>query len=331
MIEPGQSLGDEYVAERVLGEGGMGIVVAARPRTGTRRVAVKILRRGLLDGAEALQRFEHEARTLASLRSEHIVAILDLGELADGTPFMVMEYLDGADLGQLVAARGKPTIEQSVDWVTQAMTGLAEAHAHGLVHRDLKLGNLFLARASDGTEIVKLLDFGIAKSMSGGPALTKDGFFLGSPTTMSPEQLQASRKLDARTDIWALGAILYELIGGRAPFGGRSLEDQLRAILAGQRAPLHELRPGLPQGLESAIDACLEPDLERRMPSLVELARALVPFGPPSARERARRIEAALGGVSQAPPGRRSSHALQFALGFVLLAALTALALWALR
>jgi eukaryotic-like serine/threonine-protein kinase len=329
-IEPGQSLGDDYVAERVLGEGGMGIVVAARPRDGGRTVAVKVLRRGLLEGSEAVQRFEQEARTLASLQSEHIVTILELAALSDGTPFMVMEYLDGADLGQVVASRGRPSIEQAVDWVLQAMTGLAEAHARGLVHRDLKLANLFLARRADGSEIIKLLDFGIAKSM-GGPALTKEGFYLGSPSTMSPEQLQASRSLDVRADVWALGAILHELITGRPPFEGRSLEELLRAILAGRRPPLEALRPGLPRGLQAAIDGCLQPELERRTRSLAELAHAIAPFGSASARGQAARIESALGGSVPpvARPGRSWSSAWLFALGLALLTLAAALALWA--
>jgi eukaryotic-like serine/threonine-protein kinase len=328
-IEPGQRLGDKYVAERLLGEGGMGFVVAARALDGGRRVAVKILRQGLLDGAEAVQRFAHETRSLTSLRGEHVVAILDAGALDDGTPFMVMEYLDGANLAGVVQARGAPSIEQAVDWVMQAMAGLAGAHARGLVHRDLTLGNLFLAKRPDGSEVVKVLDFGLAKSMSGGPVLTKEGFYLGSPSTMSPEQLQSSRGLDARSDVWALGAVLHELIGGRPPFEARGLEEQLRAILAGRRAPLRELRPDLPPELEAAIDACLVPELERRMPSLAELARRLAPYGPPSARELERRIVATLGGNAAPEPDRSSSsNAWWVELGLVLVAAGLALAIW---
>jgi serine/threonine-protein kinase len=279
-VEPGTRIDDRYVVERVLGEGGMGIVVLARHEELDRKVAIKLVRRGLLDDDEAVQRFQLEARALASLGGDHVVRVLDVGRMQQGTPFMVMEYLQGADLGQIAKERGVLPIPEVVGWVLQAIAGLAEAHRAGIVHRDLKPGNLFLARRADGSELVKVLDFGIAKSLAGGPALTKEGFVMGSPSYMSPEQLQSSKKLDARTDIWALGAILYRLIGGEPPFGGKSLEQRLSAILAGRRRPLSALRPDVPPELERVIDGCLIPDADSRIPNLSVLAQRLAPFGP---------------------------------------------------
>lgn len=289
-IQPGEVIDGQYEVVRVLGEGGMGIVVEARDRELDRRVALKIVRRGLLDSDEAAQRFQLEARALASVHGPHAVRVFDVGRLADGTPYMVMEYLEGADLGAIGSERGPLPITLAVDWIVQACAGLAEAHRAGLVHRDLKPGNLFLARHGDGSELVKVLDFGVAKSVAGGPALTKDGFVLGSPDYMSPEQLQSSRTLDARTDVWALGAILYRLLTGRTPFLGGSLEQRLRAILADQRPPLSELRPEVPAGLEAVVDRCLIVDREQRMPSVAALARSLAPFASVGARELVGRI-----------------------------------------
>jgi serine/threonine-protein kinase len=202
---------------------------------------------------------------------------------------MVMEYLEGADLGQIAKQRAPLPIAIAVGYVLEAIAGLSEAHRAGIVHRDLKPGNLFLARRDDGSEIVKVLDFGIAKSLAGGPALTKEGFVLGSPNYMSPEQLQSSRSVDARTDVWALGAILYELLSGRPPFEGSSIEERLRAILTGKRLPLSELRADVPVELAAVIDECLTTDRERRPSDLGQLARRLEPFGPAAARQMAQK------------------------------------------
>jgi serine/threonine-protein kinase len=300
-VEPGARIAGKYVVERVLGEGGMGIVALARHEELDRKVAIKLVRRGLLDDDEAVQRFQLEARALASLEGDHVVRVLDVGR-SQGTPFMVMEYLEGADLGQIAKERGVLPIEEVVGWVIQAAVGLSEAHRAGIVHRDLKPGNLFLARRADGSERIKVLDFGIAKSLSGGPALTKEGYVMGSPSYMSPEQLRSSKQVDVRADVWALGAIVYRLLGGEPPFLGKSLEERLSAILAGRRRPLSELRPDVPAALERVIDGCLEPDPERRIPNVTVLARRLAPFARPESAELVERMEPARAFADVAPP-----------------------------
>ncbi|MBK8994547.1 MAG: serine/threonine protein kinase [Myxococcales bacterium] len=298
IVRPGQVIDDKFEVERLLGRGGMGVVVQARHLELDQRVAIKLLKEGVLEGDEAVQRFTREARALAKLGGEHVVRVTDVGRLPQGTPYMVMEYLDGEDLSASLRRRGPLPPDEVADYLVQACAGLAEAHATGLVHRDLKPANLFLARRTDGTTQVKVLDFGIAKSI-GGTRLTADFAVLGSPRYMSPEQLRAPRSVDARTDIWALGAIAFRLLTDKPPFEAEGLEQLMEAMLAGKRPALAELRPGLPPALVEAVERCLRVNPEERFASVAELARALAELGPPSARERAARLARA---SSPAPP-----------------------------
>lgn len=228
IVTPGQVIDDKFEVERLLGRGGMGVVVQARHLELDQRVAIKLLKEGVLEGDEAVQRFTREARALAKLGGEHVVRVTDVGRLPQGTPYMVMEYLDGEDLSASLRRRGPLPPDEVADYLVQACAGLAEAHATGLVHRDLKPANLFLARRTDGTTQVKVLDFGIAKSI-GGTRLTADFAVLGSPRYMSPEQLRAPRSVDARTDIWALGAIAFRLLTDKPPFAAEGLEQLMEA------------------------------------------------------------------------------------------------------
>ncbi len=289
-VEAGTRIGEKYVVERVIGAGGMGVVVSARHADLGQRVAIKLLREGVLADSEAERRFFREARALATLQSDHIVRVHDVGRRDEGTPYMVMEYLEGQDLAHVLMERKAVAPTEVVDWILEACSGLAEAHARGLVHRDLKPGNLFLAKRLDGSLRVKVLDFGIAKSTKSQSKLTGARVFLGSPRYMSPEQLHSSRTVDARADIWSIGCVLYRLLSGKAPFDGEELEDILAKIPAGKREDLRKLVPDLPEALCVVVDRCLEPDRNKRFGSVVELAQALSPLGGEKATEMADRV-----------------------------------------
>jgi serine/threonine-protein kinase len=208
--------------------------------------------------------------------------VLDVGTLANGSPFMVMEYLEGNDLSDELARRGPLPVEEVVVYVLQAIEALAEAHAAGIVHRDLKPENLFLAVRADGSRIIKVLDFGISKSIAPNSitdlSLTKTSSFVGSPLYMSPEQMRSSRSVDQRTDIWSLGAILYEAVAGKLPYFAESIAELCTKLLHEAPPPLSQVRSGLPPGFETVVLRCLEKDRERRYSTVAELARALVPF-----------------------------------------------------
>jgi eukaryotic-like serine/threonine-protein kinase len=287
-VAEGDVLADKYRVERVLGIGGMGVVVAARHLQLDRRVALKFLLPVALRSAEIATRFAREARTAAKIQSEHVARINDTGTLASGAPYMVMEYLDGSDLCELLRKDGALPVEVAVNYVLEASEAIAEAHQLGIVHRDLKPANLFLAAQPDGSHIIKVLDFGISKLTCAETAdavvtLTTDVF--GTPSYMSPEQLKSSGDVDGRTDIWALGTILFELVTGHSPFPAGSLPEICAAVLQGAPERLTEGRPHLPAALEAVIDRCLEKKPEGRFGSIAELARALAPHGSPACNQ----------------------------------------------
>ena len=294
-VKIGDVIDNKYRVEGILGEGGMGVVVAALHLELDLRVALKFLLPEAFSNLEAVQRFVREARAAAKIRSEHVARILDTGRLEDGSPFQVMELLDGEDLARVLATRGAVAVEDAVSYVLQASEALAEAHAAGIVHRDLKPANLFLARKPDRTTILKVLDFGISKNLaSTEKGLTRSNAIVGSPFYMSPEQLTYGREVDARSDIWSLGIILYELLSGTPPFGGETLPQVVAGILLNKPRTVGELRPGLPPALNAAIGRCMMTEPGDRYASVAELAHALVPYGPHSARESAERISRVL-------------------------------------
>ncbi|HWO09489.1 MAG TPA: serine/threonine-protein kinase [Polyangiaceae bacterium] len=307
-VHPGQILLGKYRIERVLGMGGMGVVVAATHVTLEERVAIKFLLPQALSNAEAVARFLREARAAVRIKSEHVARVTDVGQLETGAPYMIMEYLDGCDLGSLAVQRGALPIEDAVEYVLQACEALAEAHALGIIHRDLKPANLFVVRRADGTPSVKVLDFGISKltglSASGSDlGMTKTSTIMGSPLYMSPEQMASARDVDARTDVWALGAILYELLTGKVPFQADTI-TQLCAMILQQPPPaLRNSRPDAPEALQAIIARCLEKDRNLRYANVAEFANALAPFAPRRARlsiERVSRVIATAGlGVSR--------------------------------
>jgi eukaryotic-like serine/threonine-protein kinase len=301
----GEVLRGKYRVERVLGSGGMGVVVLATNLRLDQRVAIKLLSKESAQRPTIAARFAREARSAAKLKGEHVVRILDVDDTEDGRPFIVMERLEGEDLDAVLARETALSVPRAVDLVLQACEGLAEAHAAGIVHRDLKPANLFLARRGDRPAIVKLLDFGISKiadprATDQDVGLTHDSAIVGTPTYMSPEQLKSSRDVDARADLWSLGVVLHQLLSGEPPFPATSIGALAAQIASEPPQPLRGVRGPIPAGLATAIGRCLEKDATRRFATVLELARALAPFAshPPSALDAVARIEA----TTNAPP-----------------------------
>ncbi len=296
MSEPlavGDVINGKYRVERVLGEGAMGIVFAALDAALDRRVAIKVLQPEMASQPQAAARFLREARTAAKIRSEHVCRVLDVDRLESGAPFMVMELLEGRDLDAVVGERGgRLPPDEVAELLLQACEAIAEAHAHGIVHRDLKPANLFLTTRSDGSTLVKVLDFGISKGPLGpqGVELTAPGSAVGSPLYMSPEQMRASPDVDARSDIWGLGAILYELLSGSPPFPGRTLPEVAAMVLTTDAAPLSTHRHDVDPGLTAIVARCLQRDVAHRYEDVGELAADLARYAAPSSRVHVERI-----------------------------------------
>jgi serine/threonine-protein kinase len=291
----GDILAGKYCIERVLGQGGMGVVVAARHLRLRERVAVKLLAPHLGARGDVVARFVAEGRAAMRIRSEHVVRVYDVGTLATGEPYLVMEYLEGRDLAAALEQGGPLPVEAAVEYVLQAIEAIAEAHALGIVHRDIKPSNLFLTRRTDGSPMVKVLDFGIAKSTHSGPeaSLTSSGT-LGTPVYMAPEQMRSARSVGASADVWALGVTLYALLTGAPPFLAGSVVEIHERILRG--APrLRATRPDAPAALEAILLRCMQPEPADRYTDVAELAEALAELAPARARISAERAARVLG------------------------------------
>ncbi len=276
VLTPGQRVDGRYRVEREIGKGGMGAVYAARDPSGA-PCALKILLDG--DHPTLRKRFLREARAAARLSSEHATRVLDAGELADGTPYLVMELLVGRDLCDVLREDGPLAVADAIDFTLQAAEALGEAHRLGMVHRDIKPANLFLTTRADGSRCVKLLDFGLSKpalaTLAPMTQLTQQGSMLGSPEYMSPEQLVSSADVDARADVWSLGATLHELLTGSPAFAGDTLTDVATSILREPPRPIDAVRPDVPPALVAVVKRCLEKDAELRFGSMDDLADAL--------------------------------------------------------
>ena len=309
-VTSGMLLAGKYRIERLLGEGGMGVVLAATNEALRQRVAIKLLRSSALANSKALRRFEREAHAAASLRSEHVARVLDVGELTDGRPFMVMEYLEGRDLGDVIDEGPYLPVGELVDYVLQACEAIAEAHAAGIIHRDLKPRNLFLTTTVDGRPLIKVLDFGISKIQDAAEdmSLTRTTEIIGSPSYMSPEQLRASKEVDVRTDIWALGVILYELLSKKVPFQAVTVTELVAVVLMEPTPDIRRERSDVPEGLAYAINRCLAKRREDRFSSVSELVGAIAPFGSGANATMAERISrVAQGSARQLPPSDTGS------------------------
>lgn len=320
----GEVIAGKYQIEKVIGAGGMGVVVVAKHLLLNQPVAVKFLHPQAALRSDSLQRFHIEARAMAALRSEHVVRIIDYGTLASGDPFLVMEYLDGTPLSRVIRTRAPLPVHEAIDYMLQACDAMGEAHSLGIVHRDLKPGNLFITQRTNGTPLLKVLDFGITKMLGGDGAdheqtLTATNMIMGSPQYASPEQLRSSKKVDARTDIWSLGVILYYMLAGRRPFEADSMSALCLAIAVEKHAPLTTLRAELPLALQDVVNRCLEKDREKRMPDVATFAAALRPFAsaawqtvPTATRPAALSAPMALPsapGDAPSQPSRLLSHA----------------------
>lgn len=282
---PGDLIATKYQVEEVLGHGGMGVVVAARHTVLQQRVAVKFLLPAATKFPGATARFLREAQAVVALQSEHVARVYDVGTLESGAPYMVMEHLAGSDLARLLTHRGTFQLDEAIDYVLQACEAIAEAHSIGIIHRDIKPANLFLTRRPEGSPLVKVLDFGISKvPLPEGPpqenALTATNVVAGSPHYMSPEQVRSLKLVDARTDIWAIGVTLYELLTGHRPFNGPTPGAICASVAADAPPAPSKLRTDLPLLLETIILRCLEKDLTRRIQTLAEFAYALRPIAP---------------------------------------------------
>jgi eukaryotic-like serine/threonine-protein kinase len=277
----GETLGGKYTVERLLGEGGMGAVFEARHASTGRRVAVKVITGDIARNPKLVQRFEVEVKAAGRIESEHVVAVIDVGHDARGAPFLVMEHLAGGDLDELLARTGPLSPEAAVKIAMQACFGLAEAHRRGIVHRDVKPGNIFLCARDGGKTQVKLVDFGVAKlaeEAGGGAKLTRTGAILGSPLYMSPEQARTTG-LDHRTDLWSLGVVLYEMLAGRPPYGDiEGLGELILLICTRPGPPLRSFAPWVDPALAQVVERALAIDAGQRFQTALEMAEALRSF-----------------------------------------------------
>jgi serine/threonine-protein kinase len=273
---PGAIIAGKYRVIRVIGRGGMGVVYEAEHQRLGQRFAIKMLNAETRRVPELAARFEREARAAAKLKGPNVVRVSDVESDAFGSPFMVMELLEGCNLDDLLESRGRLQVAEAVDYILQACSAMVEAHAARIIHRDLKPGNLFLAQAN-GTQVLKVLDFGISK-LEGDAAVTLTSSALGTPVYMSPEQIRSARRVDERSDIWSLGVILYEMVTGTRPFNGENPTAVIASITADPPIPASLVNPALPAGFSDAIMRALDKAPANRYQSVQEFAAALAPF-----------------------------------------------------
>src|SRR6187549_2213176 len=313
-IVVGQVVAQKYRVDRFIGQGGMGVVVAGFHLELDQAVAIKFLVTESGLESEGAERFRREARAAAKIHSEHVARVFDIGLLDERVPYMVMELLNGNDLEHEIDRRGALPVAEATGYLLQAIDAVAEAHSAGIVHRDLKPTNLFLAQRADGSRIVKVLDFGISKSLGSGRereiALTRTAAFVGSPLYMSPEQMRSARDVDARADVWALGAILYVMVTGQLPHPGSSLPEVCLAVMNTMPRPVKDFVTDAPDELEPILMKCMAKEPAQRYASVAELAEQLLPFAPEwhLVVERATRLLGGAPAGSYPPSFARSSN-----------------------
>lgn len=304
-VQPGTVLAGKYRVDRVLGKGGMGVVVEAHHVVLDERVALKFLLPDYAQHPEASARFHREAQAAVKIKGEHVTRVTDVGTLENGSPYMVMEFLEGIDLSNALEKYGVCRIPDAIDYVLQACEAIAEAHSLGIVHRDIKPANMFLTRRPDGTPMIKVLDFGISKmAVAGVDNLTRTTATMGSALYMSPEQMQQTRGVDHRTDIYALGISLYELLAGKQPYYADTLPQLCAEVLTGTPTPIRAMRAEVPEGLGAALEKAYARDRDQRYQTIAELAAGLAPFAPPRSQTSLDRI-ARMAGVLPSTAGAR--------------------------
>jgi serine/threonine protein kinase len=278
----GSVLAERYEIVRRIGEGGMGAVYEARHTVIGKRVAVKVLLEKFLEKPDLVARLLQEARLASSIGHENIVDVTDFGTTSDGRAFVVMEFLEGESLAQLVIRDAPLPVERSLRIARQVASALGAAHDKGIVHRDVKPENVYLVRRGEA-DYVKVVDFGVSKAVhtrEEGPEwqrLTRTGMVLGTPLYMSPEQARGGEDIDARADIWAVGVLLYECLTGEVPFRAHNYLGVISQVLTEEAAPPSRLRPelGIPVGVEAVVMHALEKDRTRRYQRMAEFERDL--------------------------------------------------------
>ena len=275
-LEPGASIAERYRVFRKIGEGGMGVLYACLDTVLSREVAVKLMQRSLASEPLLAERLMREARLAAQLR-RHVAQVFDCGVLATGEPYIVMELLSGRDLYAVLRDSGPLSPHELSAAMLQVCDGLSEAHEKGIVHRDLKPENLFCAIEPDGSTVIKIVDFGVSKQVTGRRmrSQTNPTESVGSPQYMSPEQITTPSEIDARTDVWSLGVVMFELLTGALPFNGPGPAQVCASVLTDAVPALSDYRNDVPPALEFIVLRCLEKDRERRFPNVLELSAAL--------------------------------------------------------
>lgn len=300
ILPSGTVIGRKYRIDEVIAEGGMGIVYKGWHLVLEHPIAIKVVRAEYANHPEAGARFVNEARASAQLHGIHATRVLDLGRIDSGPPLMVLEYLDGFDLRKLLSTRGQLSLGKAMDYILQTCEALAEVHAQGMVHRDLKPENLFITRLPDGTELLKLIDFGISKRLgSNDRSLTQQGQGFGSPDYMAPEQMSTPDQVDARADIWSIGVVIFELLTNNVPFPGDTVQVKCASVMCKDPTPLRSIRPDLPVRLEQVVIRCLQKAPAERYGSVSELVQDLVPFASQESALTLGRIRSLFGDTEQ--------------------------------
>jgi serine/threonine-protein kinase len=307
-VSPGDTIADKYLIDAVLGVGGMGVVFRARHLQLNGQVALKFLSAQFLSSPVAIGRFRREAQAAAKLKSEHVVRVFDVGTHTNGLPYMVMEYLEGCDLGGLLEASGRLASDLVADLLIQTCSAVEDAHEQGIIHRDLKPSNLFCVPRADGTFTIKVVDFGISKVTDASTPLeegiTVTGNVVGSPSYMSPEQMKSPNRIDHRSDLWSLGVVLYECLTGSLPFPASTYAEICLKVHQDPPLPASAHGVQLPPALEAIINTCLAKDPQQRYATAGELAAALWAFAPQGRRTSVR--ASTLGGVASRATSLRS-------------------------
>ena len=287
---PGEVVGGRYRIERIVAEGGMGIIVAAYHLELEEQVAIKFLKEEFASKPEIVGRFAREAKAAARIKCEYTPTVFDVGVSQERGPYIVMEYLEGEDLELVLETSGRLPFARATELIMQAGEAIAVAHANGVIHRDIKPANLFLVKGDQAMPVVKVLDFGVSKTalsgnvFGGAISLVKTQSLVGSPIYMSPEQIRGKEEVTYTADVWSLGAVLYELVTGVTAFNGSSITELCASVLESEPRPVTDHVPDIPAGLAETIMRCLEKKPRRRFQSAAELIVALAPYAPTRAR-----------------------------------------------